>query len=190
MYCAPLGQSVDVEIERCIKARPIVECNLQDENPRKQRQRHTREQDAPERHQEIEPDQDHHEVELVLCISEKEDARQCRQWWETHPIYVCVMEEIEERPYEVGDHDRASAPHKEIAIGEWSSWRLTVKETERRDKEKNRYGKARTDVKKRHKMNVGRWIRKVLCADVNANHAHHGDAADCLDSGDPRPLTR
>ena len=100
------------------------------------------------------------------------------------------MEEIEKRPYEVGDHDRASAPHEEIAVGERRGWRLSIKETERRDKEKNRYGKARTDVKKRYKMNVGRWIREVLRADVNADHAHHGDAADCLDSGDPHSLTR
>ena len=67
----PLGQSVDVEIERRIKTRPVVKCDLHEENRREQRQGHTREEDAPERHQQIEPDQDHHEVELVLRISEE-----------------------------------------------------------------------------------------------------------------------
>ena len=71
----PLGQSVDVEIECCIEARPVVKGNLDGEDAHEQRERHAAQEDAPERHQEVEPDQNDHKVELILCIAEKEDAR-------------------------------------------------------------------------------------------------------------------
>ena len=66
-----LGQAVNIEVERTVKARPVVEPNLHEQDHSEQRQRHAREQHPPERHQQIEPDQDHHKVELVLCISEE-----------------------------------------------------------------------------------------------------------------------
>ena len=67
---------------------------------------------------------------------------------------------------------------------------MSVEQTERRDKEKNRHGKARADVKKRYKMKIRGWIREILRTDVNADHTHHGDAADRFDSGDPLTFTR
>ena len=186
----PLGQPIDVEVERGAEARPVVESNLHEKDTGKQRQCHAREQYPPERHQEVKPDQDHHEVELVLRIPEKENPRQREERREADTIGVRIVDQIEERPHEVGDDDRTPAPHEEIPIGEGRRRRLPVEQAERRDKEKNRHAEARADVKERHKMNVWRWIREVLRADVDADHAHHRDAADRLDSGDPRPLTR
>ena len=112
----PLRQSVDVEIERRVKARPVVKRNLHDEDSCEQRQCHTRKEHAPERHQQIEPNQDHHEVELVLRISEEEDPRQCNERWKADSVCICVVQKIEERPHEVGDHNRTSAPHEKIPI--------------------------------------------------------------------------
>ena len=179
-----LGEPVDVEIERRIEARPVVERDLQNEDACQQRQGHVAQEEAPKRHQQIEPDQDDHEIELILCIAEEENARQGEKRREARPVIPRVMHDVKERPDKIRNDDRTPAPREEISVGKHCGQRLPVEEAERRDKEKNRHAEARADVKKRHKMKIWRWICEILRADVNADHAHHGDAADRFDSGD------
>ena len=150
----PLGQSVDVEIECCIEARPVVKGNLDGEDAHEQWERHAAQEDAPERHQEVEPDQNDHEVELILCIAEKEDARNGQNRRKSDPVVPCVVKKIKERPNEVGNDDSMRAAREKIPIGKWGGRRFSVEQTECRDKEKNRHGEARTDIKQSHEVDV------------------------------------
>jgi len=101
-----------------------------------------------------------------------------------------VVEDVKQRPHEIGHGDRVPAASKKLSVGKGCGRILPVEEAKRGDEEKNRHAKARTDVKKRHEMKIWRGIREVLRADVDADDAHHGDAADRLDCGEPRRLIR
>ena len=185
-----LGQAVNIEVERTVKARPVVERDLRGEQNAEARERHMPQQDAPERHEEVEPDEDDHEVELIFRIPKEEYPRNGEQRRYAHTVMPRIVEDVKERPHEIGQGDRVPPPPEKCAVGKRYGGILPIEQPERRDEEKNRHAKARADVKKRCEMKIWRGVCKVLRTDVNADHTHHGDAADRFDSGDPLTFTR
>ena len=58
-----------------------------------------------------------------------------------------------------------------------------IKETECRNEEKNRHGKPGRNFEKRDEREIRRRVREILGADVNADDAEHGNAANILNGG-------
>ena len=71
--------AVDHEIEACAEAGKIVNGNLQKEKQAEVPPVCTADHIDPERHQQVEPDEDDQEVKLVLCVAEEQQARKRKQ---------------------------------------------------------------------------------------------------------------
>ena len=71
---AVIGQAVNVEVEGCIKARPLVKGHLQNQQDAQTVKGQATYYGNPKGHQEIEPQENDHEVELILGIAEEQDG--------------------------------------------------------------------------------------------------------------------
>ena len=58
-----------------------------------------------------------------------------------------------------------------------------IKQSKSRDKEKDGHAEPGEGFQKCHQMNIGGRIHNVLRADMNADDAHHGNAADVFNGG-------
>ena len=61
----------------------------------------------PQRHKEVEPDEEDEEVKLVLRIAEKEQGSEGEGRWNADVVKPAVVQEEEERPDEIRDDDSA-----------------------------------------------------------------------------------
>lgn len=181
-----VGQAVDVGVEADAIARPVVEGDLQDHQPREAFWADALYPVDPERHEQVEPQEDHEEVELVFRRAEEQQPAEPHGVRETRVVEDTVVQDVEDRPHEVGDEHGLEALLEEEAIVELRAHVEVVEEAEGRDEEENRYAEARDNLHERHEMDIGRGIDDVLRADVNRDDTDHGDAADVLDGGEAR----
>ena len=86
-----VGQRVDERVERDGEARPVVEAQLRDEEQDQAGLARTPHDGNPERHEQVEPDQDHEEVELVFCRAEEQDAQEVQRVGEADAVEEAIV---------------------------------------------------------------------------------------------------
>lgn len=60
----------------------------------------------PKRHQEVEPEQDDKEVELVLCIAEEQEDDEMQRIGKAHTVEPAIVQKVEEGPDEIRHQHR------------------------------------------------------------------------------------
>lgn len=98
-----------------------------------------------------------------------------------HAVEDAVVQQVEERPDDIGNQDRAEALFHEGLVIERLVDVEIVEEPKGRDEEENRHAEARDDLKERNQVKIRRLVHQILRTDVDGDDAHHGDAADVLD---------
>lgn len=179
-------QPVDEDVEGHREARPVVKGNLHGQQQEQADFARAADHVDPDRHGQVEPDQDDQEVELVFRIAEEQDGQEVQRVRKAHLVEDPVVEQVKERPDEIGDEHGLEPPFQEGPVVKRHRRVKVVKEAEGRDEEKDRHAEARGYLKKGDQVDIRGCVHDVLRPDVDSDDAHHGDAADVLDGREAR----
>lgn len=138
-----VGQRVDERVERHGEARPVVEAQLRDEEQDQADFARAPHDGNPERHEQVEPDQDHEEVKLVFRRAEEQDAYKVQRVGEADAVEQAIVQQVEGGPDEVRDEDRTEALLHEGPVVERLVDVEVVEEPEGRDEEEDGHAEAR-----------------------------------------------
>ena len=179
-----IWQSVDIGVEGDREARPVVKEHLEYEQCGESAQAHAAHEGNPERHEQVEPEQDDEEIELVFRTAEEEQPTEVERRRQPGTVEQSVMDDVEQRPDEIGDEHGLDAPQVELAGSKRSVDIEIVEQAECGNEEEDRHTEACENLEKRNEMGVGGGVAEILRPDVDADDTHHGDAADIFDGGE------
>lgn len=106
----------DEVIEGSVETGNVVESDLEKEETQEAHCSHAAHHRDPQGHEEIEPEEDHEEVEMVLGQPEEKELEEFQATGKLGTVEDDVRSDVEEGPEKVGNENGAEAPLHEVHI--------------------------------------------------------------------------
>ena len=177
-------------IKGSVEAGKVIKGDLKEEQDEKIPLSHVAHHGDPEGHEQVEPEEDHQKVKVVLGESEEQEL--CELPWPGNrdAVKEDVDGDVKEGPKKIGNEHRTETALHELQVAKGLVYIEIVKETKGRDEKEDGDAKTGEHFEKRYQVKVGGGIFQVLGSNVDANDAHHGNAAYVLNGGKTRFFQR
>ena len=157
-----IRKAIDEDVEAHAEAGPVVKRKLCDEQQREADGTGPADHPDPERHQQIEPEKDDQEIQLVFRIAEEQDRQQVQWIREADSVEQAVMGQIEYRPDKVRNQYGLETALQEVPIVERCIHIEIVEQAESGDEEKDWYTEAAGNLEQGNQVDIGRCIVEIL----------------------------
>ena len=143
---------------------------------------HSSHQGPPQREQQVEPDQDHQEIDVVLSRAEEQGKQDIGRIQDAHvPVQKGVVAQIQQGRQQVGTADAFHPFLHKAPIPEGLLQRLAVEQPVAGDEKEGRYAVAAQDVGDEHQKRGSHDVADRHAPHMDGNDPQHADAPEVVE---------